>query len=161
MAKNVQLVFQIGWKLIHIKYDKGEWLIFAKNVLRHLVTHNAPPSKVIKTCSECGQEFIIGDEYFQTEYGDFCDYHFHDTEKGKIIVTVEGDGIGEEMEKMKLIQKIPHVICADMMMAYSEDELDAEREKLVNSPDVPHVLNDENINLKDITYYGDLKKKIN
>jgi len=92
---------------------------------------------------------------------DFCDYHFHDTEKGKIIVTVEGDGIGEEMEKMKLIQKIPHVICADMMMAYSEDELDAEREKLEHSPDVPDVLNNENINLKDITYYGDLKKKVN
>ena len=92
---------------------------------------------------------------------DFCDYHFHDTEKGKIIVTVEGDGIGEEMEKMKLIQKIPHVICADMMMAYSEDELDSEREKLERSPDVPAVVNNENITVKDITYYGDLKKKIN
>jgi len=53
------------------------------------------------------------------------------------------------------------VICADMMMAYSEDELDSEREKLEHSPDVPAVLNNENINLKDITYYGDLKKKIN
>ena len=92
---------------------------------------------------------------------DFCDNHFHDPEEGKIIVSVEGDGIGEEMEKMKLIQKIPHVICADMMMAYSEDELDSEREKLEHSPDVPAVLNNENINLKDITYYGDLKKKIN
>ena len=36
---------------------------------------NAPPPKVIKTCLECGQEFITEDEYFQTEYGDFCDYH--------------------------------------------------------------------------------------
>ena len=91
---------------------------------------------------------------------DFCDYHFHDVEKGKIIVTVEGNGIGEEMEKMKQIQAIPHVICADMMMAYSEDELDEEREKLVHSPDVPKVLNDDTVNLKDIPYYGDLKKKI-
>lgn len=92
---------------------------------------------------------------------DFCDYHFHDVEKGKIIVTVEGDGIDEEMRCMKQIQQIPHVISAEMMMAYSEDELDAERDKLETSDIVPSVLNDENINLKDIVYRGDLKKKIN
>ncbi|MBV5278418.1 MAG: chaperone NapD [Campylobacteraceae bacterium] len=92
---------------------------------------------------------------------DFCDYHFHDKAIGKIVVTVEGDGIDEEMQKMKKIEKIPHVICADMMMAYSEDELDIEREKLNTSPVVPQMLNDENINLKDIVYRGDLKKKIN
>lgn len=92
---------------------------------------------------------------------DFCDYHFHDKDIGKIVVTVEGDGIDEEMKKMKLIQAIPHIICADMMMAYSEDELDAEREKLVTSPDVPSMLNNDNMNLKDIVYRGDLKKKIN
>ena len=57
---------------------------------------------------------------------DFCDYHFHDVEKGKIIVTIEGNDIDEEMQKMKKIEQIPHVLCADMMMAYSEDELDAE-----------------------------------
>ena len=92
---------------------------------------------------------------------DFCDYHFHDKDIGKIVVTVEGDGIDEEMQKMKKIEKIPHVICADMMMAYSEDELDSEREKLEAAPDVPAILNDDTVNLKDIVYRGDLKKKIN
>ena len=94
------------------------------------------------------------------EANDFCDYHFHDVEKGKIVVTIEGESIDEEMAKMKKIEQIPHVICADMMMAYSEDELDSEREKLERAEVVPPVLNDETIALKDIVYKGDLKKKI-
>ncbi len=94
------------------------------------------------------------------EASDFCDYHFHDVEKGKIVVTIEGESIDEEMAKMKKIEQIPHVICADMMMAYSEDELDAEREKLERAEVVPPVLKDETIALKDIVYKGDLKKKI-
>ena len=94
------------------------------------------------------------------EASDFCDYHFHDVEKGKIVVTIEGENIDEEMSKMKKIEQIPHVICADMMMAYSEDELDAERAKLELAEVVPPILNDENIALKDIVYKGDLKKKI-
>ena len=94
------------------------------------------------------------------EASDFCDYHFHDVEKGKIVVTIEGENIDEEMSKMKKIEQIPHVICADMMMAYSEDELDAERAKLELAEVVPPILNDENIALKNIVYKGDLKKKI-
>lgn len=92
---------------------------------------------------------------------DFCDYHFHDKEKGKIIVTIEGEGIDEEMGKMKKIQAIPHVISAEMMMAYSEDELDVEREKLDASGVIPEVLNDDNVKFEDIIYRGDLKKKVN
>ncbi len=94
------------------------------------------------------------------EESDFCDYHFHDVEKGKIIVTIEGENIDEEMSKMKKIEQIPHVICADMMMAYSEDELDAERAKLERAEVVPPILNDDTVALKDIVYKGDLKKKI-
>lgn len=95
------------------------------------------------------------------EASDFCDYHFHDEQTGKIVVTIEGANLDEEMSKMKKIEKIPHVICADMMMAYSEDELDEQRELLAQSPSVPDILNDETIALKDIVYKGDLKKKIN
>lgn len=94
------------------------------------------------------------------EASDFCDYHFSDEQKGKIVVTIEGENLDEEMAKMKKVEQIPHVICADMMMAYSEDELDSEREKLEHSPSVPAILNDENVALKDIVYKGDLKKKI-
>lgn len=91
---------------------------------------------------------------------DFCDYHFHDETLGKIIVTIEGENSDEEMAKMKKIQALPHVICADMMMAYSEDELDEHREKLDASGVIPEILNDDKVRLEDIIYRGDLKKKI-
>ena len=91
---------------------------------------------------------------------DFCEYHFHDTQKGKIIVTVEGENIDEEMAKMKKIESLPHVICADMMMAYSENELDEERAKLERTPAVPAMLNDDTLKAEDIVYRGNLKKKI-
>lgn len=87
-----------------------------------------------------------------------CDYHLHD-EKGRIIITIEGEGVKEELEKLHIIEAIPHVIAADMQMAYSEDELDANMEVLNNSDLVPKMLNDDTITAKDIVYNGDLKKK--
>lgn len=90
---------------------------------------------------------------------DFCDYHFCDEEQGKIILTIEGEGVDEEIKKIKIIQQTPKVISADMMMAYSEEELERERANVdINSP-IPTMLNDENINAEDIVYRGDLKKK--
>ncbi len=91
---------------------------------------------------------------------DFCDYHFHDASIGKIIVTVEGEGIEQEMANVRKIEALDHVISAEMMMAYSEDELDLEREKLGKSDVVPDVLKDDNLKAEDITYHGDLKKKL-
>ncbi|WP_201353677.1 chaperone NapD [Hydrogenimonas urashimensis] len=101
------------------------------------------------------------DEVVETlKNSDFCDYHFHDKSIGKIIVTVEGEGVEEEIAKVKQIQAVPHVIAADMMMAYSEDELDKERSKLeMGGPNVPEMLNDDSIRAEDIVYHGDLKKK--
>jgi len=87
-----------------------------------------------------------------------CDYHMHD-EKGRIIITIEGEGVSEELKKMSVIEAIPHVITADMQMAYSEDELDRHMEVLDNADAVPKMLDDENIDPKDIIYRGDLKKK--
>ena len=89
---------------------------------------------------------------------DFCEYHFHDKGMGKIIVTVEGEGVSEEIAKVKQIQAIPHVISAEMMMAYSEEELNEERSKLEMGPNVPEMLNDDSIRAEDIVYHGDLKK---
>lgn len=87
-----------------------------------------------------------------------CDYHFHD-EKGRIIVTIEGEGVSEELEKLRVIEGIPHVIAADMQMAYSEDELDAHMEVINGADAVPKMLNDDTIEARDIVYNGDLKKK--
>jgi len=90
---------------------------------------------------------------------DFCDYHLHDKEKGKIILTVEGEGVEEEIEKLLLIQKTPNVMAADMMMTYQEDELDAEVKRLEAENPVPEMLNDDDIDVRDIEYHGDLRYK--
>jgi nitrate reductase NapD len=90
---------------------------------------------------------------------EICDYHLHDKEKGKIIVTVEGKGVEEEIEKLVKIQQLPHVIAADMMMTYQEDQLDEEIKKLEAEGPVPEMLNDDTLDARDIVYNGDLKKK--
>ena len=87
-----------------------------------------------------------------------CDYHLHD-EKGRIIITIEGEGVSEELKKLSVIEAIPHVIAADMQMAYSEDELDAHMEVINNADAVPKMLNDDDLDPRDIVYNGDLKKK--
>ncbi|MFA7084445.1 MAG: chaperone NapD [Arcobacteraceae bacterium] len=87
-----------------------------------------------------------------------CDYHMHD-EIGRIIITIEGNSVKEELEKLRVIEAIPHVIAADMQMAYSEDELDEHMEVLKTSDVVPKMLNDDNLDPKKIIYSGDLKKK--
>ena len=95
-------------------------------------------------------------EHFKSE--DYVDYHLHDKERGKIIVTVEGAGVEEEIEKLLKIQGTPNVMAADMMMTYQE-ELEQERAKLEFADPVPAMLNAENVNPKDIVYNGDLKKR--
>ena len=87
-----------------------------------------------------------------------CDYHLHD-KKGRIIVTIEGEGVSEELKKLRVIEALPHVIAADMQMAYSEDELDEHMEILKSRDAVPKVLKDENVPVEEIVYNGDLKKK--
>ena len=89
---------------------------------------------------------------------DVCDYHMHD-ELGRIIITIEGNGVQEELKKLKVIEAIPHVMSADMQMAYSEDELSAHMEVLENADLVPKVLNDNSINASNIVYNGNIKKK--
>ncbi|WP_457745892.1 chaperone NapD [Sulfurimonas sp.] len=87
-----------------------------------------------------------------------CDYHMHD-EKGRIIITIEGEDVSEELGKMKIIEAIPHVIAADMQMAYSEDELDANIKVINNSDAVPTLLQNEDVEIDRVIYHGDLKKK--
>ncbi|QKF66078.1 periplasmic nitrate reductase assembly protein [Arcobacter venerupis] len=87
-----------------------------------------------------------------------CDYHMHD-ELGRVIITIEGNGVQEELTKLRVIEAIPYVMSADMQMAYSEDELNSHLEVLENADAVPKVLNDKEIRSYDIVYNGDLKKK--
>lgn len=89
---------------------------------------------------------------------DHSEYHMHD-ESGKIIVTIEGIDVSEEIAKLNQLQKIPHVISADMMYAYAEDELDKERDKLDQGAKIPEWLNDPEAKPEDIKYNGDLRGK--
>ena len=89
---------------------------------------------------------------------DVCDYHMHD-EKGRIIITIEGEGVQEELKKLKVIEAIPYVMSADMQMAYSEEELSSHLEVLENADAVPKVLNDPTVSASNMVYNGDLKKK--
>jgi len=89
-----------------------------------------------------------------------CDYHFHD-EKGRIIITIEGEDVSEELEKLKVIEAIPNVLAADMQMSYSEDELERHMRVLENSEAVPRVLQGDTtkIDPSTVVYNGDLRKK--
>jgi len=73
-----------------------------------------------------------------------CEVHFHDSLKGTIVVTIEGKNTGEEMDKMKKIEKLPHVLSAALVYAYGEAELDEAVRKIISRSDdaVPDVLNE-------------------
>ncbi|BAF70907.1 chaperone NapD [Nitratiruptor sp. SB155-2] len=86
-----------------------------------------------------------------------CDIHIVD-EKGYIIVTIEGDGIEEEINKLKTLQFLEGVLSAEMVFSYSEDELEALREDLDIQDPVPEIL-EKDVPAEQIVYHGDLKKK--
>ncbi len=110
-------------------------------------------SIVIKTLPKYLEEVVVNVKKL-----DICDYHLHD-KIGRVIVTIEGKGVSEELKKLKIVQAIPHVISADMQMAYSEDELDNHMDVLENSDAVPHMLYDDDLRPEEVIYNGDLKKK--
>ncbi|CAA6805684.1 MAG: Chaperone NapD [uncultured Sulfurovum sp.] len=87
-----------------------------------------------------------------------CDYHFGDKEKGKMIVTVEGEGVGEEIKKLVVIQQTQYVLSADMMQTYQE-ELEGAIKELEEADVIPDMLNMDSVDVRDIIYNGDLRKK--
>ena len=106
---------------------------------------------------QCKQENFDGVKAW-CEESEICDYHFGDKSKGKIIVTIEGAGVEEEIAKLMQIQKAPGILAADMMMSYQE-ELDGEIKKLEESGVVPQMLNDDEFDPRTFVYNGDLKKR--
>jgi len=66
-----------------------------------------------------------------------CDIHFHDQQKGTVVVTIEGRDTGEEMDKMRAIEKLPHVLGAALVYAYSEAELAAAAKKIAERQGSP------------------------
>lgn len=87
-----------------------------------------------------------------------CDYHLHD-DMGRIIITIEGDGVKEELLKLQVIEAIPNVLSAEMQMSYSEDELNEQIKILNDSSIVPNILQNNITDPSNIPYNGDLKNK--
>ena len=65
---------------------------------------------------------------------DLCEVHFYDDE-GKIVVTIEGENISEQMERMKKIQALPNVFTANLSYSYCEEELATGLEQIQGSGD--------------------------
>jgi len=70
---------------------------------------------------------------------DLCEVHFSNDE-GKIVVTIEGKNIDEQMDRMKKIQAIPNVVSANLSYSYTEDETAAGLDQIMASGDVPDTL---------------------
>jgi nitrate reductase NapD len=87
-----------------------------------------------------------------------CDYHFGEKEKGKMIVTIDGSGVEEEIKKLVHIQQTQGVLTADMMQTYQE-ELEGAIKEIEEADVVPDMLNMDSVDVRDIIYNGDLKKK--
>ena len=81
-------------------------------------------SIVVKTASE-HMDNVIKD----INAMDLCEVHFSDKE-GKIVVTIEGESIENQMESMKSIQSIPFVSSANLVYSYCEDELTESLDKI-------------------------------
>ncbi len=94
----------------------------------------------------------------ELEESGLCDVYFHDEKSGKIIITIEGEDVNEETFKLRQIQTLPHVLSANMVYSYSEEEWESAAEYLQKlSNDVPEILNDENVKAEDIVYKGHIK----
>jgi nitrate reductase NapD len=50
---------------------------------------------------------------------DLCEVHFNDNQ-GKIVVTIEGESVHDQIELMKRIQDLPFVLNANLMYSYSD-----------------------------------------
>jgi len=86
-----------------------------------------------------------------------CDVHFGEKDKGIIIVTIEGETVEEEIEKLNKIEQLPMIISADMHMSYCEEELDKLRENIDLNSTVEELNTDKKA--EEIRYFGSLKKR--
>lgn len=85
-----------------------------------------------------------------------CTYHLNDG-KGKIIISIEGESIDDELAIVNQLSKIPDVISVDIVYSFMEDEISEEMAKIQDNEFVPQWLNNDTIQAEDIDYHGELK----
>ena len=95
--------------------------------------------------------------WMNLQESDICEVHFGEKEKGIIIITIEGECVEEEIQKLQQIEEMPFVISADMHMSYCEEELDKMKEDI----DINNTVKELNTDKKaeEIQYFGSLKGK--
>lgn len=78
---------------------------------------------------------------------------------GRMIVILEGETTEEESEKLRIIQAIDHVLSAEMVYAYSDEEYAAETAKFERVSDalIDQLNSDEDA--QNIVYHGHIKDK--
>ncbi len=109
-------------------------------------------SIVVRTAPEHVKDVIEG-----LNKSGLCEVHFHD-EQGKIIVTIEGKDVGEEIKKVTAIQRVEHVLSAEMIFSYNEEELENAKEFLEKMEgSVPDVLEEKEPDVSRVNYGGRLK----
>ncbi|RLJ70820.1 periplasmic nitrate reductase chaperone NapD [Hydrogenivirga caldilitoris] len=107
---------------------------------------------VVRTLPERIEEVINS-----LEESGLCDVHFHD-DKGRIIVTIEAETTEEEVFKLKALQGLEHVLSADLVYAYSEEELEKAKEELhMERGELPKIV-EEDVPAERIKYYGHIYK---
>lgn len=107
---------------------------------------------------KCAPEYLE-DVLQQLRDSGECEVYAHD-ELGRIIIVLEGETTEEESGKLARIQQFPHVLSAEMVYAFSEDEFSAEADKFeAAAPGIVDFLNDDGVDAKDIAYHGHLKDK--
>ena len=95
--------------------------------------------------------------WLNLQESEICDVHFGDKNKGIIIVTIEGECVEEEIEKVRQLEEMPFVISADMHMSYCEEELEQMMKNIDFEKTVEELNKDKPI--EEITYFGSLKGK--
>ena len=108
-------------------------------------------SSLVITTQPGDTEFVIG----KLKEENLCEYFGHN--EGKIVVTIEGDSVSDEIKIMKALGKVEKVVNVEMIYSYCEDELTQERQNLEIGGKIPDWLNDDNARAEDIRYNGRLK----
>jgi len=112
-------------------------------------------SSVVVKCAPEYVAFVLE----QLRESNQCEIYAHD-ELGRIIIILEGESTEEESEKLRIIQEIPHILSAEMAMAFSENEFCDEEGKLERvNESLMEQLNADDVDAKDIVYNGHLKDK--
>jgi len=95
--------------------------------------------------------------WLNLQESNLCEVHFGDKNKGIIIVTIEGESVEEEIDKLTQIENMPFIISAQMHMSYCEEELDKLKENIDINKTIKEI--NEEKKAEEINYFGSLKNK--